>query len=299
MNKSITLTSILLLTVFSLQAQELKWAGKRLSNTSTFLDPNEVQMFGSITNIEYDSKTEIRDFGKRSQEVYDYTKDVQYVPFGFGGDQSIVSKTLKDQKAKSWEIYAEVGVTTQFEWRHVDTAFIQRNHMNSDFRIAFSYARTYESSSYRIRFFHVSSHLGDDFIIRHGINRFTPTKMNYEQADVAYFKTLRDKHRLYASVGSVIRPQSLRLPFMFMAGGQSNWKKDNNNWGWTAGLNLKAHQETDFYPNIKVAAGPAYFSTNKDEPIRVVLEYYMGHLPYSQYEIQRVYWFGAGVYFYI
>lgn len=280
-------------------AQELKWAGKRLSNTSAFLDHNEVQMFGSITSIEYDSKTEIRDFGNLSQEIYDYTTSVQYVPFGFGADQSIVSKTLKDQKAKSWEIFAEFGVTTQFEWRHVDTAFIQRNHLNSDFRIAFSYARTYESSTYRIRFFHVSSHLGDDFIIRHGINRYSPTKMNYEQADFTYFKTINNKHRWYTGAGSIIRPQSLRLPFMFMAGSQSNWKKEGKNWGWTAGFNVKSHQETEFFPNLKVAAGPAYFTDTKAEPIRVVLEYYMGHIPYSQFEVQRVYWLGAGLYLYI
>lgn len=282
-----------------LMAQELTWAGKRIGNTSMFLDPNEVQMFGSITLIEYDDNTEIKDFGNLSNELYEESNSVQYIPFSFGGAQSIVSRQLTDQKANSWEVIGEVGVTTQFEWRHMDSGGIQRNNLNSDFRIAFSYIRNYESSRYRIRFFHVSSHLGDDFIIRHGINKFFPTKMNYEQLDISYFKDFGTDHLWYAGIGSVIRPDSPRAPFSYMAGTQLNWIKAMNHWGWTAGINVKGHQETDFNPNTKIAVGPAYFTDSKKEPIRLVLEYYMGHLPYSQFETQKVSWFGAGVYFYI
>ena len=293
----------LLLTVAFIQpffAQEVTWAGKRLNTRSMFLDPNEIQMFGAFTAIEYDSKTEITEFGKHTKKIKEQTESILYIPFGFGGAQSIVSKLLiEEKKAKSWEIQGEFGISTQFEWRFLDSAGINRNLLNSDYRITFSYLRNFESSSYRIRFFHVSSHLGDDFIIRNGVSFYTPSNMNYEQLDFTYFKDFKQSNSWYIGAGSVVRPNSTRAAFSYMSGIQLNWEKQQDTWGWTAGANLKGHQETHFNPNIKLAAGPAYFTSNKDEPIRLVLEYYLGHLPYSQYESQKVSWFGAGLYFYL
>lgn len=294
--KALLLGLLLIISTYII-AQDAVWLGKRVSNSSMFLDPNEIQMFGAITQIEYESKSEIKEFGSLSKEVYESSNSVQYIPFSFGGAQSIVNKQIIEKKANSWEVLGEVGVTSQFEWRHMDSGGIQRNYLNSDFKIAFSYIRSYESSTYRIRFFHVSSHLGDDFIIRHGINKYTGTNMNFEQLDFTYFKKFRKEHSWYAGLGSIIRSESSGAGFSYMSGLQLNWSKEKNHWGWTAGLNVKGQQQTDFNPNLKVAAGPAYFTDSKNEPIRLVLEYYLGHLPYSQFETQKVSWFGAGIYF--
>ncbi len=65
----------------------------------------------------------------------------------------------------------------------------------------------------------------------------------------------------------------------------------------TGGFVLKGFQETDFNLNLKAAIGLAYRSKTKNEPIRIVLEYYTGHLPYSQYEQQKIDWLGLGLYF--
>jgi hypothetical protein len=309
MKKSgILLGIISLFFVIDAFTQDKVWGGKRITNTAIFLDPTEVQMFGSFTNLEFDESTKIKNYNNpalpdapknKTKILEEATSSRQYLPFQFGGAQSIVSKQLTDKKAKAWELLAEVGVTTQFEWRHMDTGGIQRNHINSDYRINISYIRAYEKATYRIRFFHVSSHLGDDFMLRNGINSAYPTKMNYEQLDFTYFRDINEKYKYYVGVGSVIRPESTRLPFSYMFGGESNWKKAANKWGWTAGLNVKGHQTTDFNPNIKIAAGPAFFTDSKQNPIRVVIEYYNGHIPYSQYESEKVSWIGAGIYFYI
>ncbi|MCB0803167.1 MAG: DUF1207 domain-containing protein [Flavobacteriales bacterium] len=300
---------LVVLVAFQLtQAQEKVWLGKRITNTAIFLDPTEVQMFGSITQLTYDQSTKIKNYRKPNQpnatknitrDVDEATNSRQYIPFNFGGALPIVSKILTDKKAKSWEIFAEVGVTTQFEWRHMDTGGIKRNNLNSDYRINLNYVRAFEKSSYRIRMFHVSSHLGDDFISQQGITFAYPTTMNYEQLDFTYFRDINQKYSYYLGAGSVIRPESIRLPFSYMLGSEANWKNSERKWGWTAGINIKGHQTTDFYPNVKIAAGPAFFSSFKDEPFRIVFEYYNGHIPYSQYEVEKVSWFGAGIYFYI
>lgn len=88
---------------------------------------------------------------------------------------------------KAWEVFAELGTFTQFEWKIVD-GDQQRNLINTDYKAAISYARKVsEKFTYRLRFFHVSSHLGDDFIIRNGINKLSENKVNYEQLEFSVF----------------------------------------------------------------------------------------------------------------
>ena len=253
--------------------------GTRITNTAMFLDPNEIQMFGSINGLLDQNMTEN-----------------QYLPFGVGGSQSIVSKAESEEKG--WEIFGEMGVFTQFQWSQVDGKQ-QRDMLNVDYKLAFSYARKNAKNTYRLRFFHVSSHLGDDYIIRNEINKYSENKVNYEQLEFTYFRELNNHIRTYGGIGSVIRPNSLRLPFSYHLGFDANIKGAGKKWGWTFGAFSKGHQETDFSPSLKAAAGRAFYAFKKVEPIRIVLEYYTGHLPYSQFEEERIEWLGLGLYFYL
>lgn len=273
---------LLLLTLcfsYSSKAQKT-WLGHRVTQTSAVMDPTEIMVSGSITGLlDQNSLKE------------------QYLPFSFGIHQSIVSKKISDTKA--WEITGELGSFTQFQWTEVDGAQ-QRNLINTDYRINFNYNRKLSNqSTYRVRFFHVSSHIGDDFIFRNEINSFTENRVNYEQLDFTWYQKTDQYTTLYAGGGSVVRPDALRLPFSFWLGGQKEFKKDDKKWAWTVAGNFKTFQETDFNPNLKLAAGRAFFSDAKQEPFRIVVEYYRGQLPYSQYEQNKIEWLGMGLYFYL
>lgn len=275
----IALISILLLST-PLMAQEASWMGKRVSNTAMFLDPTEIQFSGSITAL-------------LDRDLSEY----QYLPFGFGAAQSIVSKQLEENKA--WEIVGEMGAFTQFEWKEVDGSQ-ERNLLNTDYRITFAYIRKLNKAvTYRIRFYHVSSHQGDDFIFRNRIRNFTENKVNYEQLEFTYFRNIGAKGRVYGGLGAVVRPNSNRERLSYHAGTHMNIKEENKNWGWSMGLMVKGFQETDFNPNLKLGLGPAYFAKSKQEPIRLLVELYTGNLPYSQFEDRQIEWLGLGLYFYI
>ncbi|MEQ8909657.1 MAG: DUF1207 domain-containing protein [Vicingaceae bacterium] len=259
---------------------EKQTLGPRLTNTALYLDPTEVQTFGSLTGLLDKNLTEN-----------------QYIPFAFGGSQSIYGKQISEDKA--WELFAEFGVFTQFEWLIVEGQQ-QRNLINADYKAAISYARQVNAQwTYRLRFFHVSSHLGDDYIIRNSINNYTQNKVNYEQLEISFFYLLDENIRLNAGLGSVVRPDALRLPFSFHLGANHNqWTKPKG-WGLSYGWLLKGMQENDFTPGIKLGIGLAYFTAHKKEPLRILLEYYTGHLPYSQFEKGRIEWLGLGMYFYL
>ena len=250
---------------------------QRLTQTNIFLDPVEMQMSGSIN-------------GLLSEDFLEQ----QYLPFTVGVDQSIFSKQVSETKA--WEIVGEMGVFTQFDWKEVE-GIQQRNLINVDYKIAFSFVKQIDKiHTYRVRFFHVSSHLGDDFIIRNSINSYTENRVNYEQLELTYIRQLPQlKSKVFAGVGGVIRPDALRKPFSYIVGmDRANQDKKHS---LTGGFVIKGFQETDFNLNLKAGVGMAYRSDSKKEPIRIILEYCTGHLPYSQFEQQKIEWLGLGLYF--
>ena len=255
------------------------WMGNRVTKSNIYLDPTEIQMSGSITGLQNKNKSQN-----------------QYLPFGIGIGQSIYAVQLEENKA--WEIVGEMGVFTQFEWKEVDGKQ-QRNLINTDYKIAFSFIKQLNNrSTYRIRGFHVSSHLGDDYIIRNDIASYTENKVNYEQIEFTYFyQLIENKLNTVIGLGSVIRPNALRLPFSYTLGLDYTAIKLSKNWGLTSGFVFKGFQETNFNLNVKASAGIAYQNQAKKQPIRIVIEYYTGHLPYSQFEQNKIEWFGLGLYF--
>jgi len=251
----------------------------RLTQTAIFMDPTEIQMSGSINGI--------------------LSKNItaeQYLPFSVGGDQSIFSKQVSENKA--WEIVGEIGVFTQFEWKEVD-GIQQRNLINIDYKVAFSFVKKIDHlHTYRLRFFHVSSHLGDDYILRNSIRSYTENMVNYEQLEFTYFRQLPQiRAQLITGIGAVIRPNATRLPFSYIFGVDNFLQQEDRKWSFTSGLVFKGFQETNFDLNVKAGGGIAYRSDAKKEPIRIVLEYYAGHLPYSQFEQEKMEWLGLGLYF--
>lgn len=269
---------ISLFLALNLQAQ-YTWMGKRQTNSSIVLDPSEIQMFGTIATV-------------LNQPINEY----QYIPFAFGASKSIVSKLIDNNR--TWEMVAEFGVFTQFEWTTIDGKQ-QRNLLNADYKAAFSYVRKQAFSTFRVRFFHVSTHLGDDYIFRNALESHTFNNRNYEQIDFTYYRNLRPNWRVYAGLGSVVRPNIKRRPFSYQIGSQREFLKEKKQFALSCGINLQGFQETSFTPNVKTAFGVAYIQEDNEEPIRLLLEFYSGHLPYSQKEKETIDWLGIGLYFYI
>lgn len=267
---------IVFFLAFSQFSSAQNWFGNRISNTSVFVDPTEVQMSGTVAGVLN------QDLGPQ---------EYQFIPFGIGAGQSLYSNN-----SKSYEILAEFGTFTQFEWINKEGKQ-ERNLFNTDYRIALSWIKIIKNSSLRFRFFHVSSHLGDDYIIRNQIRYYTENRVNYEQLDFTYFRNINADTRYSAGIGYVIRPNSPRKPFSSWASITHN-RFGQSKFGLTTGANWKAFEETDFKANIKIALGLAY-QTGNPEPLRLVLEYFNGNMPYSQFEQSDLSYLGLGLYFYI
>ena len=65
---------------------------------------------------------------------------------------------------------------------------------------------------------------------------------------------------------------------------------------WVHGTHVKIFEENEYRPNVKTALG-IEVQFDPDNPVKFLVEYYNGHLPYSTLEYQLVQLLGVGVYF--
>lgn len=272
--------ALLLISTAKLHGQETSVAllptGERLFK-SLYLDPNESQAYGAINAYWEDGAF----------------RNQTYMPLGFGFYKGIVRWTKK----RSVEFGFDASAQAQFEW-NPDNPISTRNILSTEYKIsALLSIKLTDIRSMRIRFYHVSSHLGDDYMIQNQINGYFPNPNNYEQLDLTwYFDHLLLDY--YAGIGAVVRPETIRKRLCFQAGSYYDTPLSNGKLplGFIAGMDMKILQEDNYHPRLKTALGLRMGQPN-DAQVRLGIEFYRGNLPYSPYEFKRVQWLGLGLYF--
>jgi hypothetical protein len=224
-----------------------------------------------------------------------------YGPFSIGFIKPIVRWNTKKNQQR--ELALDVANFTQFEIFYDKTASkVRRFIINSDYKVSVSFnTKIDEEKSYRIRFYHISSHLGDDYLIKNAYTSNYVNPVNYEQADFTY--SIQKKNwRYYALAGYGIRPYfkptEVRKRVALEAG--MFWKKPmqkKKNMQWVAGFDLRMLEQTDFRPGIKTGFGIRIGEESKT-PFNFIFEYYNGPLPYSKFESEpNAQLLGASFYF--
>ena len=240
------------------------------------LDPLQAQLYSS--------------FCKRWENYRDVQG--QYIPFAVGLNPSLLRWS---GKVKKYEIALAACAFAQFEWKTTSNGVWQRNLLNSDYLVgSMLNVQHNEQNTTRFRFYHISSHNGDDYMIRNGIKSYSPNPQNYEQIDITHSYSTKN-WRWYGSAGTNISIDTLRKRLCFELGFEFRWplKKSTSLF---LGTDAKMFQQNGFTPGFKNAIGIA-FNNNAEKNMYLLLEYYQGHLPYSQYENRRYEWIGLGWYF--
>ena len=220
------------------------------------------------------------------------------VPFAFGFIKPFYRWGTK--KGGVNEIGLDLASYTQFEVYRDKDNVQRRQIMNNDYKVSIFYNIRRGHNSWRFRGYHLSSHLGDDYLIRNQINYRTPNPVNYELLDVTYS---RDAVKLaglryYVNLGYGLRKPAERAKVSAQLG--LFYRKADPAEGRAkairpvAGIDVKFWQQTDFRPGIHFGAGIEVGRSANN--ITFLLESYTGFRPYSQYENQQVQWFGIGMY---
>jgi len=271
---------VLLLSAYPLTAQKAKHETRYFPSKSYWqpmmLDPITAQTNGSLNAYWEDGKQ----------------KDIVWAIFAFGFQRPLIA--WKYESGKVLELGMEVASFTQFEFKWVN-GVSQRNILNTDFKVGMPLVYHTKKWNYRLRIFHVSSHWGDDYMIRNHIYHYIPNAVNYEQMDITASYT-KGFYRFYGGVGFVIRPETIRKRWDFEAGFFITKELGiRKNLALIGGMDIKAYQQNNFNPGFNSAVGIRLANREK-HPFKLLLQYYHGNLPFGIYEARHVQWLGLGIY---
>jgi len=215
------------------------------------------------------------------------------VPFAFGLRKPFWRWHYRRFSA---EFAVDVASFTQFEiYTDPVTNRQRRQLVNTDYRVGFWYNIRVGANAWRVRLYHLSSHLGDDYMIRNGINFYMPNAVNYEVLDLTYSHE-RNGLRKYVGLGYGLRRPVERKRLSAQAGlYYRHLKNPAARSRLVGGVDLKVWEQTRFKPGVHGGVGVEF--GRPDRHLTFLLEAYNGFQPYSQFEGRHVSWVGVGFYF--
>lgn len=256
----------------SIEDSTLQFLPKARIFPTVFIDPLECQISGGSYLLSRDGS---------SESLY------SLVNFGFS--KPIV---VGCGRAFSWEMNFGAATFTQFDLIRKDNGAFLAGLLNNDYKLTGDLSVKRSSNLFRLRLFHVSSHLGDDYMLRYNDTVPNDKSNNYEQLDLTYLKLLSSNY-WYISIGEVYTKYAFRDRASVQVGGLLNFGKPKPI-GYFAGIDIKMFAQNDFSPDVRTALG-FNFNRNAESLVRIWFEYYSGQLPYSTLKYGRVNWFGLGM----
>ena len=274
----LTLTFLFLLTG-SLSSQDtLKkatWFPKGNLYPTIILDYEESQIGGSMYALYAENNWQNRVFGI----------------FSLGLRYNLVRWQHQSQRAS--ELGFELSIFPQFifedPFENSTTSLF-----NIEFKVGVHYQVQLNRWRLRGRLYHISSHLGDDYIFRYGVEGFLDNTRIYEVVDFSA-AWVNKWCQIYGTAGVIVHSAYERKPLLFQTGVQFEYPIGKKEWiRWVCGADLQLEQEQNFRPGIRIAGG---FGIGKKGwyPVTIMADFYNGYMPYSLYDRVLINWIGASI----
>jgi hypothetical protein len=166
----------------------------------------------------------------------------------------------------------------------------------ADFRFGFLATYRKERTAYKVGYYHISSHLGDEFLIANP----TFPRINYvrDAAIVGVMRDLTPSIQAYGEVANALGREGGAEPWEFQWGCQYCPAPIMGNRGAPyAGVNFYSRQDFNFEPSLNVIVGWNWVGSRTGERFRVGMQYYNGPaLQYSFFD-RRERLLGGGLWF--
>jgi len=189
-----------------------------------------------------------------------------------------------------FELGLQAGVFSTFDFDSESFDLI-----NSDFLGAITGTWARRNLSARVRFYHQSSHLGDEFLLRNSVER---VNLSFEALDLLVSYDANEWLRLYGGGGLLVRsdpsdlnPGSLQFgvelssPRTFLGGFARP----------VAAADVQLSGESDWEPDLSVRVGLQFESPRlRGRRLLFLLEYYDGRSPNGQFFERDIRYIGLG-----
>ncbi len=254
-----------------------------------FADPKQPQFFASFQSIRRREPTvQVRDVGR----------SVNVGSVGFGENFGLVGRR---RGCDGWQVGILAGVFSQF---NLDSS--SSDLLNTDFVVGIPVSVRSGLFSARARFYHQSSHLGDELIL--GNPGFNRVNLSFEEIEaIGSVDAPGGWGRLYAGGGYLIH----RTPDLHR--NRVQWGAEVRGPSWPSvlfqrwfdrpfiatfvmGADFKTFEQLNWVINSNVLAGIEWTRPDTDRRFRLLLNYYRGFNQYGQFFNQKIESFGVGLY---
>ena len=193
------------------------------------------------------------------------------------------------------------GVFAQFDLNTSSYDFL-----NADYVVGFPLTIRQGWFSTRLRIYHQSSHLGDEYLLREPPARQDRENLSFEAlewllsadggpfrlyggAEMLFRREPEDLGRYVAHGGLELRPDARIIPLGALGG-----------FRFVGGVDVKSSEEQDWEPAISARGGLEYDRAGEDVTARrwgIFAEFYTGPSPYGQFFREKVRLLGVGIHF--
>jgi len=223
----------------------------------------------------------------------DMRSDFTGAAIGIGESFGLYRKYLGNEHA--WQLSINGGLFSHFD---LDTS--SYDLLNSDYTVGLLWTYRYHSASLRMRLYHQSSHLGDDYAKENPEMLETHTGFDFEAAEILASYDLGQQLRIYGGGWYFLQ----RDP------------DDLDRWGYQGGfefrgsrqvlfagvpvfgLDIKGMEERGWTPAYSIKTGFKFHkSSDSTRDIKIMAEYYNGFIPFGPFYEYDMESYGLGIYF--
>lgn len=201
----------------------------------------------------------------------------------------IVSKANNSQ----WELGVQGGLFALMNIGASPTALV-----NADYFISLPLTYRLGAWSALVRLYHVSSHLGDEYMLTPEGKKTNRINLSYEGID-ALLSYNFNNFRLYGGGGYIINRDPSYIKRLKVQGGAEYYSPStfmNGKLRPVIGIDVKADQNWTWHPGISCKAGVQFEnSTLVSNKVQLMLEYYSGKSIHGQFYNDKVKYIGIGL----
>jgi hypothetical protein len=217
--------------------------------------------------------------------------DVQYNMASVGfGETFGMYRFFGDHEGNGLQLNVEGALFAQF---NMDTP--SYDLINADYTIGIPVTYRLGDNSLRLRIYHQSSHLGDEFL--QSVNPPERVNLSYEAIDAIYAREWRE-WRVYGGGEYLVHKEPADLEPMIAHWGIEYYGNKPLVWNGRliAGVDMKSFEEHNWSVDTSVKAGLEFGHSNPGQRrLRLMAVWYKGYDPHGQFYNNKVEYYGLEV----
>jgi hypothetical protein len=225
-----------------------------------------------------------------------YFGDSQFTHVGTAEAGASIAIVQKDtRRSHSWEVGIQAGIFSIFDFGGSSTDLLNADYLGG---VTFSYA--FDSPLVLLtRFFHQSSHLGDEFLLNNDVERIN---LSFEELEVLLSYDPRPWARVYGGAAAIVRIEPSNIDrWSLHAGAEFRpiTSKTKVRVQLLTAVDLQVWQQNDWIPDASFIVG-ATLDPIGESSYRVdfLLRYYIGRSPNGQFFTDRIHTLGSAAQLY-